>query len=193
MKNLFLVFCVFLLCFASVFAQQSPADQDVGFDMNALHAITADPFDITDPAQDAQQFGRGQEPIGIIVLRIVGSLALVLAIVAVVAWGVRKSGIFGKGIAASTGQTPSMSVLEALVTGQGGMILLLRCEKQVFLVGQTPTNYTLLKELDEGAAQKIIESKGGNETIASFKNSLANFMQNVKVQKASAISTGRKV
>jgi flagellar biogenesis protein FliO len=63
----------------------------------------------------------------------------------------------------------------------------------VFLVGQTPTNYTLLRELDEGAAQKIIESKGGNETIASFKNSLANFMQNVKVQKASAVSTGRKV
>jgi len=193
MKNLFIVFCILMLCFASVFAQQQTADPNVGFDNDALQAIMADPFELADPAQDTQQFGRGQEPVGIIILRIVGSLAIVLAIVAFVAWGVRKSGVFGKGIAVSTGQTPSMSVLEALVTGQGGMILLLRCEKQVFLVGQTPTNYTLLRELDEGAAQKIIESKGGNETIASFKNSLANFMQNVKVQKASAVSTGRKV
>jgi len=185
MKNLLVVF---LLVFA-VFAQQ----QGVDFDMNRLHGYVGGDESaglLGDAAQVAQR--AQEESIGIILLRIVGSLALVLVIVAFAAWGVRKSGIFGKGIAAATVQTPSMSVLEALATGQGGAILLLRCEKQVFIVGQTPTAYTLLRELDEIAAQKIIESKGGNDTVGSFKNSLANFMQNVKVQKASSVSAGPK-
>ncbi|MCL2845196.1 MAG: flagellar biosynthetic protein FliO [Chitinivibrionia bacterium] len=191
MKNLLLVILCTLFLSFTVFAQQQNVDN---FDMNRLSELAGgDAVDLFDADMSPQFGGGNQESMGIILLRIVGSLALVLAIVAAAAWGVRKSGIFGKGIAAATSQTPSMSVLEALATGQGGAILLLRCEGQVFLVGQTPTNYTLLRELDAASAQKIIESKGGDVSMATFKNSLANFMQNVKIQKASAVPTGRKV
>jgi flagellar biogenesis protein FliO len=127
--------------------------------------------------------GDNQDGIGIIILRIVGSLALVLAIVGTAAWGIRKTGLLKNAVTAAN-QTPSMSVLEALSTGQGGVILLLRCEEQVFLVGQTPAKYTFLQELREDVAKKIIESKGGMETIGTFKDSLANFMQNMKNQKS---------
>jgi flagellar biogenesis protein FliO len=139
---------------------------------------------IVSPDSDyVQSSGGNQDAVGVIVLRIVGSLVLVLALLAAVVWGVRKSGIMGQGVPTATPQTPSMSVLEALSTAYSGTILLVRCEEQVFLVGQTSSNYTLLQELQEDIAKKIIESKGGNETIGSFKNSLANFMQNLKIQR----------
>ncbi|MDR0304578.1 MAG: flagellar biosynthetic protein FliO [Chitinispirillales bacterium] len=155
--------------------------QELKFDMSQLNQsmgnIVSQDSDFVDSADG------NQDGVGIILLRIVGSLALVLAIFAAAVWGIRKSGIMGHGAAVPALQTPSMSVLEALSTGYNGTILLVRCEEQVFLIGQTPANYTFLQELQEGVAKKIIESKGGGETIGAFKNSLANFMQNLKIQK----------
>jgi flagellar biogenesis protein FliO len=157
--------------------------QEREFDMSQLNQsmgniITSDDADFADSTGEGNQDG-----IGIVILRIIGSLALVLALLAAIVWGLRKSGVLGQGVITAANQTPSMSVLEALSTGYNGAILLVRCEEQVFLVGQTPTNYTLLQELQQDVAKKVIESKGGNENVGAFKNSLANFMQNLKNQK----------
>jgi flagellar biogenesis protein FliO len=125
-----------------------------------------------------------QESITVILLRIIGSLALVVGLIAAISFCVSRSGIFKQNNISATSQTPSMSVLEALSTGQNCVILLIKCEEQVFVVGQTSSNYTLLKELNSEVSKKIIESKAGNETVGSFKKSLSNFMQNIKIQSA---------
>lgn len=180
MKQLFVVFFVVF----TLFPLRAVA-QEREFDMRTLSQEMGVPFnaDDTDLAAQAENSGR-EESIGVIILRIVGSLVIVLALVGGTAWGIRKTGVFKKSGIIAANQTPSMSVLEALATGQNGVILLVRCEEQVFLLGQTQAKYTLLQELNADTAKKIIENKAGNETIGSFKNSLANFMQNVKIQKA---------
>jgi len=173
-KTFVIIFALSLIC--AVFAQErefsmSQLNQDMG-------NVVPQDSDFVEPVS------ANHDGMGIILLRIVGSLALVLAILAAAVWGIRKSGIvIGQNVPAAAPQTPSMSVLEALSTGYSGTILLVRCEEQVFLIGQTPSNYTLLQELQEDVAKKIVESKSGNETVGSFKNSLANFMQNLKIQK----------
>jgi flagellar biogenesis protein FliO len=181
------IFFFFFLVAFFAFAQQSPQyGQEAEFDMSAL-SEAMDGAAIDDPAQDFAFAGGNQENLGIILLRIAGSLALVLLIVAAVAWGVRKSGIFGKSVASAVaGQTPSMAVLEVLSTGFGGAVLLLRCEDKVFLLGQSQSNYTLLNELDEETAKKVISNKLGSDSLSNFKSSLTNFMQNVKVQRVGA-------
>ncbi|MCL1946703.1 MAG: flagellar biosynthetic protein FliO [Chitinivibrionia bacterium] len=175
---------IFLFAFA-IFAQ-SDAQQDVDAELDkkadAIREVYDDPAAAMTP--DDETFGaKESDNWGILMLKVIGWLSLVLAMIAAVAWGVRKSGIFGQTAALAASQTPSMSVLEALSTGQNGVILLVRCEKQVFMIGQTLTKYTLLKELDEDAAAKIIESRIESDNVATFKNSLSKFMQNIKVQK----------
>jgi flagellar biogenesis protein FliO len=174
MKQLFVILFIFF----------AAAAQERQFDMNALNQSMGIPL----TAADTNFAGTGSEPredsIGIIVLRLVGSLVLVLALVGGTAWFFRKTNFFKKSGIEAANQTPSMSVLEALATGQNGVILLVRCEEQVFLVGQTQAKYTLLQELNADTAKKIIDNKAGNETIGAFKSSLSNFMQNIKIQKA---------
>ena len=174
---------IFLFAF-TVFAQyDAPQENDAELDKkaDAIREVYGDPAAAT--PDDAAFRAKESDNWGILMLKVVGWLSLVLAIIAALSWGVRKSGIFGQTAALAASQTPSMSVLEALATGQNGVILLVRCEKQVFMVGQTPARYTLLKELDDDAAAKIIESRIESDNVASFKNSLSKFMQNIKVQK----------
>ena len=160
--------------------------QEREFDMRTLNqemgTLTTD--DTNFAAVNSDIGGGRQDGIEVVILRIIGSLAIVLALVAGTATIIRKTGLFRQSGINAASQTPSMSVLEALSTGLNGAVLLIRCEEQVFLVGQTQSNYTFLQELNSDTARKIIESKAGNETITSFKTSLANFMQNIKVQKS---------
>ena len=173
-KNIKLaVFCLTVTLFAfALYAQEREPD------MSQVRQLMGDAV-----TQDAADDFTAQEYEGNIVIdvfKIIGWLVLVLTLIAVTAWVVRKTGLV-RGVAPVSAQTPSMKVLEAMTTGQGGIMLLVRCEESVFLIGQTQANYTLLHELPKDSARKIIESKTGTETVGAFKNSLSNFMQNIKV------------
>jgi len=192
-------FLVILVAFLVFFPIQAVAQEREGFDdrgfMSGVRQEMGMPImgDGADLAANNEFGGGGGQDIILLISRIVFGLLLVLALIAATAWGIRKTGLFSQSGIDAAVQTPSMSVLEALATGQNGVILLVRCEEQVFLVGQTQAKYTLLQELNENTAKKIIESKVKSDSVSSFKSSLANFMQNIKVQSASSSSVGQKI
>ncbi|MGM0443360.1 MAG: flagellar biosynthetic protein FliO [Fibrobacterota bacterium] len=121
---------------------------------------------------------RDEVSVGVLVLRIFFSLTILTLLIILVLWGVKRSGLLN---ANTPGLTPSLEIMETITTGRRGQeVVLLRHEKEVFLMGQTEQHLTLLKSFDASESARIIADKRGNETVSAFQGSLNRFVASMK-------------
>lgn len=114
----------------------------------------------------------------ILVMRIIGSLALISVLIFGIVFGVKKTGLIKK---VDEGSAGSFEVLERFPLGkQGGVLLMVRCEKSVLLLGQTADSINLLKSIEGNEAQALIEDKREGATVSAFQASLNNFITTMK-------------
>jgi flagellar protein FliO/FliZ len=99
------------------------------------------------------------------VLRIVGTLALVLGLILALAWLVRRVGPLG-------GATGSMRVLGAVSVGQRERIVLVAVADRQLLVGVAPGSVRLLERFEEPLVAPP-EPEGGEDFAARLRAALA--------------------
>ena len=150
--------------------------QDVGgFDINKVREAVEE--DRMSPAGDSENVGASQlrpepESFGVIIARIVGYLALIIILIVVVFWVLRRTGMIG----ASRIGGGSMDVLEALALGQGRHVMLVRVTDSVLVLGQTAQQITLLEKVEGEKALELIASTKGGTSIVQFKDMFNSFM-----------------
>ncbi|MFP4163357.1 MAG: flagellar biosynthetic protein FliO [Chitinispirillaceae bacterium] len=128
----------------------------------------------TTPVQESQ---RSQENYALVLLRIMGYLAIITALIFAVAWVVKKTGLAG---ASKVGGGGTMDVLEVLSFGQNRNAVLVRVMDTVYLLGQTSNNIVLLEKIEGQKAIDIISSSKEGANIMHFKDAFNSFMGKMK-------------
>lgn len=113
-----------------------------------------------------------------VVFRITLYLAIVIGVIFLVAWIVRKAGIGNSRI----GGAGNMDILEVLQTGQNRNAVLIRVMDSVYLIGQTQTSMVLLEKIEGQKAINLIASSKGGGSVMQFKEVFNNFMGKMKKQ-----------
>jgi flagellar biogenesis protein FliO len=111
-----------------------------------------------------------------VVFRITLYLAIVIGVIFLVAWIVRKAGIGNSRI----GGAGNMDILEVLQTGQNRNTMLIRVMDAVYLIGQTQNSIVLLEKIEGQKAIDLITSSKGGGTVMQFKEVFNNFMGKMK-------------
>jgi flagellar biogenesis protein FliO len=123
-------------------------------------------------------YPRRQENYALVLLRIIGYLAVVTAIILAAAWGARRLGVAG---VSKVGGGNNMDTIEAIYFGQNRGAVLIRVADVVYLLGHTPENVVLLEKIEgEKAVELIASSNKGGSTVMSFKDAFNNFMGKMK-------------
>ncbi|MDR3012484.1 MAG: flagellar biosynthetic protein FliO [Chitinispirillales bacterium] len=166
-----------------VFPIRAQDDNDIGgFDINRVYeeATSVDDIDTDAPplfGAGADSPMRQPENYALVLLRIVGYLVIVTALVFAIAWGFRKFGIAG---APKMGGGNNMDVIETIYLGQNRGTTLVRVGNIVYLLGHTPENIVLLEKIEGEKAIELIASSKGGSTIVSFKDAFNNFLGKMK-------------
>jgi flagellar biosynthetic protein FliO len=122
-------------------------------------------------------YPRRQENYALVLLRIIGYLVVVTAIILAAAWGVRKLGVAG---VSKVGGGNNMDTIEAIYFGQNRGAVLIRVADTVYLLGHTPENIVLLEKIEGEKAVELIASSKGGSAVMSFKDAFNNFMGKMK-------------
>ncbi|MBD3390416.1 MAG: flagellar biosynthetic protein FliO [Chitinivibrionales bacterium] len=117
-----------------------------------------------------------EDNMGLVIARIVGWLAVVIVLIVVVFWVLRRIGMVG----ASRVGGGTMDMLEALPLGQGRNIIIVRVMDAVLVLGQTSQQITLLETIEGEKALEIIASSKGGTSIVQFKDMFNSFMGKMK-------------
>jgi flagellar biosynthetic protein FliO len=120
---------------------------------------------------------RRQENYALVLLRIIGYLVVVTAVILAAAWGIRKIGVAG---VSKVGGGSNMDTIEAIYFGQNRGAVLVRVGDVVYLLGHTPDNIVLLEKIEGEKAVELIASSKGGSTVMSFKDAFNNFMGKMK-------------
>jgi len=156
---------VLFLFFGSLFAQES-------FNMDKLNE------EIKDPLAYSTNDARASEVSPVfLVFRIIGSLALMAALVFGVVWGIRKAGLFEP--VAVNADSP-LELLDELTTGSGNSIVLVRFEDRVLMLGQTGSSMTTLETFEGDAAKKLIANSAGGKSVGTFRANLNKYVMNLQ-------------
>lgn len=173
------VFCFMLLVpLLSVLTAAPDSSGADGFDISEVRrAIGQNTFgpgasDTLPGGVVGRQAAAEEESFVLIVLRIIGYLALVLVLIFLIAWGVRKAGLAG----GSKMGGGSMDVLEALPLGQNRALLLVRVTDRVYLLGQSQSRIDMLETYESDKALEIISSTKGGVSMTQFKDVFGSFM-----------------
>jgi len=147
------------------------------FDINKVRSYSGqyDSLGNYSPVQNGQAKVSDSYPA--IIIRITLYLALIIAVIFVVAWIVRKVGITGT---SKIGGGGSMDILEVLPLGQNRNAVLIRVQDTVYLLGQTPNNIILLEKIEGQKAIDLIASSKGGSSIMQFKDAFNNFIGKIK-------------
>jgi flagellar biosynthetic protein FliO len=155
---------------------QTKESQIGNFDIKKVQEAITDQRDTGTQSTVAVQKKR-DENYSMVLIRILLYLGLVIAIIFVVAWIVKKSGI---GRSSRIGSGTSMDIIEILTTGQNRNIMLVRVMDTVYLLGQTPTTIELIEKIEGQKAIELISSSKSGGTVMQFKDALNNFMGKMK-------------
>jgi flagellar biogenesis protein FliO len=185
-KTTIMPMVVFLLVsgtmgFQIVHAQaQDQNERSVGkFDINKVRELSADPK-ATSPQTDPINAGKIKKETTNIVfatLRIIGSLALIIALIFGVSWLVRKSGLAGT---SRIGGGGAMDMMEVLPLGQHRNVVMFRVLDTVYLCSQTPSAISLLDKIEGPRAVDLLTSSKGPSTVVKFKDAFNQFVSRIK-------------
>lgn len=112
-----------------------------------------------------------------VVVKIIVYSVLFLAVIIGAMWLLKKSGLTNS---SKIGGGGAMDVLEVLSTGQNRHIVLVRVQDAVYIVGQTPTNITMLDKIEGTRAVELIATTKGGVSITKFKDVLTSFVNRNK-------------
>lgn len=172
---LVLPFCLLLLAVYPLIAQQKT---DVDFDIEKVREAVLDSHDTM--ASGISSYESTEHPdsenVTSIIFRVTLYLALIVGVILVIAWIVRKLGITGT----SRIGGGAMDVLEVLPFGQNRNALLIRVMDTVYLLGQTPSTMVLLEKIEGQKAVELISSTKGGTSIVHFKDAFNQFMGKIK-------------
>lgn len=159
---------------------QDQEEQSIGkFDINKVRELSADPK-ATSPQTGEIDTGKTKKETTNIVLttlRIIGSLALIIALIFGVSWLIRKSGLSGT---SRIGGGGSMDTLEVLPLGQHRNIVLFRVMDTVYLCSQTPSAIALLDKIEGQRATDLLTSSKGPSNVVKFKDAFNQFVSRIK-------------
>ena len=178
-----LAFALMLLAAAYHARAQDDETGDIGgFDIERVIEDVADAAG--DPPVGTPLFGQGAdspmrqpENYALVLLRIVGYLVIVTAIVFALAWAIRKFGIAG---APKMSAGNNMDVIEAIYLGQNKGMALVRVGDAVYVLGHTAENIVLIEKIEGAKAIELIASSKSGSTIVSFKDAFNNFLGKMK-------------
>lgn len=166
-----------ILCFL-FFCALYAADDIGGFSIDKVREQRGE----STLVDDSLAVATGEEEVAtspfILVLRIIGSLAIVTLFIFGIVFGVKKSGFLKKQEVSTAG---TFELLERFQTGkQGNALLMVRFNSSVLVLGQTNENISLIKSIEGDEAARIIEDKREGMTVSGFQASLNNFISSMK-------------
>jgi flagellar biosynthetic protein FliO len=156
------------------------ADDSAGFDIAKVReAVQQGAGNLADDSSGrfVQTAGQAnQANITMVILRIIGSLVLIVALIFGLVWSMRRMGVAGSSRAGGG----AMDILETLPCGPNRLIMLVRVMDSVLVLAQTQQQITLLdKVVGEKAVELIASTKGGT-SIVRFKDVLSSFVDKMK-------------
>jgi flagellar biogenesis protein FliO len=149
------------------------------FDINKVRELSAKPQTVP-PAGSSQAAEAAQKEMPnytFVMLRIIGSLAIIIVLIFGVTWLIRKSGLAGS---SRIGGGGSMDVLEVLSLGQNRNVVMFRVMDTVYLCGQTAANIALLDKIEGQRAVDLLTSSKGSSTVVQFKEAFNQFISKMK-------------
>jgi len=171
------LFLPVLLILSSGYAQNQQSETG-DFDFKKLQEALSNQSDTQLSANNAipQKTKKESESYIWVVFRITLYLAIVIGVIFLVAWLVKKAGIGSSRI----GGSGNMDILEVLQTGQNRNTMLIRVMDAVYLIGQTQNTIVLLEKIEGQKAIDLITSSKGGGTVMQFKEVFNNFMGKMK-------------
>ena len=169
-----------LLCVSAGYSDDFDEEQFIGTINRELQ--TEEQFSPAAADTDQQAESEGlqfdeETPYTLVVLRIIGYLAIIIALIFVVAWFIRKTGLAGS---SKVGGGGSMDVLEVVSFGQNRNAMLVRVMDCVYLLGQTSGSIVLLDKIEGQDAIDIIATSKEGTSIVQFKDAFNSFMGKIK-------------
>ncbi|MBN2036807.1 MAG: flagellar biosynthetic protein FliO [Chitinispirillaceae bacterium] len=176
-------YVVILVCANALSAQDhGQLETDVGnFSISKVRdlAIDAKAIDVVRDTAAGQKSAANQATnYTLIIFRIFGSLIVIIALIYLVSWLIRKSGVGGG--TSRIGGGGSMDVLEVLPLGQNRHAVLLRVMDTVYLCGHTQSNISLIDKIEGQRAVEIMTAGKGASTVVQFKEAFSQFMTKIK-------------
>ena len=176
-------FVVTVLASSLLYADTSDSTGNIGgFSIEKVRDFTQDDRS-TDPLTDSLgtkvSSKQKETSYAIVLLRIIGSLVLIVALIYMVMFLIRKSGLTG-GSARIGGGSGSMDILEVLPLGQNRTAILFRVMDTVYLCSQTQTNISLLDKIEGQRAVELLTSAKGSSTVVHFKEAFNQFVSRMK-------------
>jgi flagellar biosynthetic protein FliO len=171
-----------MLAIAAVYAQDDGSGGIGNFDIDKVYEdATGGSDDDSALTQggvgSASGYPRRRENYALVLLRIIGYLVVVTAVILAAAWGARKLGVAG---VSKVGGGNNMDTIEAIYFGQNRGAVLIRVADTVYLLGHTPENVVLLEKIEGEKAVELIASSRGGAAVMSFKDAFNNFMGKMK-------------
>jgi flagellar biogenesis protein FliO len=177
---------VFFVSAIIAYPQDSAADKSRGignFSIEKVRDLSTGPGALTisnDSVSPVKKAGeKGATNYTVIMLRIIGSLVLIIALIYLVTWLMRKTGLAG-GSTRVGGGGGSMDVIEVLPLGQNRNAVLFRVMDTVYLCGQTQTTIALIDKIEGQRAVEILTSSKGASTVVHFKEAVNHFISRMK-------------
>ena len=177
---------VLCVCAFVAYPQDSVQNKsrDIGnFSIEKVRNLSTDPGALTavndsgSPVKKAAE--KGATNYTVIMLRIIGSLVLIIGLIYMVTWLLRKTGLAGTSTRVGGGGG-SMDVIEVLPLGQNRNAVLFRVMDTVYLCGQTPANIALIDKIEGQRAVEILTSSKGTSTVVHFKEAVNHFISRMK-------------
>jgi flagellar biogenesis protein FliO len=177
-QMIFLRFLLPVLVVLSVGYAQNEQNETGNFDFQKLQDAISNQSDTQLSGKNAvpQKAKKESDSYIGVVFRITLYLAIVIGVIFLVAWIVRKAGIGNSRI----GGSGNMDILEVLQTGQNRNTMLIRVMDSVYLIGQTQHSIVLLEKIEGQKAIDLIASSKGGGTVMQFKEVFNNFMGKMK-------------
>ena len=184
-KSILSFLLVHLILALSVVGQDSTATTARGIGSFSIEKVRLFSSDSRVSAADSTSVAsvRGSDKTAtnytIIIFRIIGTLALIIGLIYLVMWLMRKAGL-ASGSTRVGGGGGSMDVLEILPLGQNRNAVLFRVMDTVYLCGQTPSHIALIDKFEGQRAAELLTSNKGPSTVVHFKEAVNNFIARMK-------------
>ena len=175
-----LIAFLFLLTAALVAAQDSATNIGT-FDINKVRELSTVQSDrpgasaATAPAAARRE----STSYAFVMLRVIGALALIVAILIGAGWLIRKTGL---GRSSRLGGNNVMDIIEVLQLGQNKNVVLFRVKETLYLCGQTASNLSLFDKIEGREAEELLTASRGRPAIGQFKDAFNQFVTKMKKQ-----------
>jgi flagellar biosynthetic protein FliO len=148
-----------------------------GFDINKVRELSTNPQNALQAGQAAAKPQKETPNYTFVILRIIGSLAIIIALIMFVSWLLRKAGL---NRTTRIGGSGSMDVMEVLPLGQNRNMVLLRVMDTVYLCGQTPSSIALVDKIEGERAARLLTAGKGRSPVVQFKDAFNQFITKLK-------------